>query len=68
MTDPNNLEGPGRTPEEMAAAFRELVTVAPTPADRFALMFGRPRPPAGYREAHDDRVDTEDTNSLASDP
>lgn len=33
------LEGPGRTPEEMAADRRELNRVAPTPADKFQLMF-----------------------------
>lgn len=36
----NNLEGPPRTPEEMAQNARELDAVAPTPADKFALMFG----------------------------
>lgn len=40
-SDPNNLEGNGRTIEEMAAATRELNRIAPTPADKFALMFGR---------------------------
>ena len=38
--DPNCLEGPGRTPEEVARNARELDAVAPTPADKFALMFG----------------------------
>lgn len=38
--DPNCLEGPGRTPEEVAQNARELDAVAPTPADKFALMFG----------------------------
>lgn len=38
--DPNCLEGPGRTSEEMAQNARELDAVAPTPADKFALMFG----------------------------
>lgn len=37
--DPNCLEGPGRTPEEVAQNARELDAVAPTPADKFALMF-----------------------------
>jgi len=41
MNDPNNLEGT-RTPEEIAQNFRELQRVAPTPADRFRLMFGQP--------------------------
>ena len=36
--DPNNLEGPPRTREEMAADARELDAVAPTPAEKFALM------------------------------
>jgi hypothetical protein len=35
----NNLEGT-RTPEEVAENFRELDRIAPTPADKFALMFG----------------------------
>lgn len=39
--DPNNLEGNGLTREEMAASARELNRIAPTPADKFALMFGR---------------------------
>lgn len=39
-TDPDNLEGPGRTPEEMARMARDLAAVAPTPAHRFRLMFG----------------------------
>lgn len=38
--DPNCLEGPGRTAEEVARNARELDAVAPTPADKFALMFG----------------------------
>lgn len=33
------LEGPGRTREEMVAERCELDRVAPTPADKFALMF-----------------------------
>lgn len=37
--DLNCLEGPGRTPEEVAQNARELDAVAPTPADKFALMF-----------------------------
>jgi hypothetical protein len=45
MSDPNNLEGPPPTPEERAAMARELDAVAPTPGDKFALMFGhRPTP------------------------
>lgn len=39
--DPDNLEGPPRSPEEMARNARELDAVAPTPADKFALMFGK---------------------------
>lgn len=38
-TDPNNLEGPPLTREERAAAARELDAVAPTPGDKFQLMF-----------------------------
>ena len=38
--DPANLEGPGRTREEMAADARELNRIAPTPSDKFALMLG----------------------------
>lgn len=38
--DPNCLEGPGRTEEEVARNARELDAVAPTPAEKFALMFG----------------------------
>jgi hypothetical protein len=44
MTDPNNLEGT-RTPEELAENFRELDRIAPTPADKFALMLGQLQPP-----------------------
>lgn len=40
-TDKDNLEGPGRTPEQMAAEHRELDKVAPTPGDKFRLMFGQ---------------------------
>lgn len=39
MNDPDCLEGPGRTPEEMAAEWRELDRIAPTPAEKFQLMF-----------------------------
>jgi hypothetical protein len=35
--NPNNLEGT-RTPEELAASFRELDRIAPTPAHKFQLM------------------------------
>jgi hypothetical protein len=45
MSASNNLEGPPPTPEERAAMARELRRVAPTPGDRFRLMFGqRPTP------------------------
>ena len=44
MSDPNCLEGRGRTPEQMAADYHALQAAAPTPADKFALMFGHPRP------------------------
>jgi hypothetical protein len=45
MSDPNNLEGNPPTPEERAAMARELDWVAPSPGDKFALMFGqRPTP------------------------
>jgi hypothetical protein len=45
---PNNLEGPPPTPEERAAMARELDAVAPTPGDKFRLMFGkRPTPRTG---------------------
>lgn len=37
--DPDCLEGPGRSREQMAADRRELLRVAPTAADRFELMF-----------------------------
>ena len=37
--DPDCLEGPGRTREEMARDHRELQRVAPTAADKFDLMF-----------------------------
>lgn len=48
MSDPNNIEGPPPTPEERAAMARELRRVAPTPGDRFRLMFGeRPAPRTG---------------------
>jgi len=43
MSDPNCLEGLGRTPDEMAENLRKLNAVAPTVADKFALMFGHPR-------------------------
>ena len=39
--DPDNLEGPGRTRDEMAADARELNRIAPTPAEKLALMFGK---------------------------
>lgn len=51
--NPDCLEGPGRTEEERAADWRELDRVAPTPADKFALMFRGPNPDyvdAGYEE------------------
>jgi hypothetical protein len=38
--DPDCLEGTGRTREQMIADRQELDRVAPTPADKFALMFG----------------------------
>jgi hypothetical protein len=38
--DPNNLEGPGRTREQMIADNKALDEVAPTPADK-AIMFGK---------------------------
>lgn len=44
VLDPNNLEGPGRTSEEMAAEHRELNRIAPTPADKLALMFRGVKP------------------------
>jgi hypothetical protein len=48
MSDPNNLEGTPPTREERAALARELDAVAPTPADKFRLMFGqRPTPRTG---------------------
>jgi hypothetical protein len=44
----DNLEGPPPTAEERAAMARELDAVAPTPADKFRLMFGkRPAPRTG---------------------
>lgn len=39
MPDENNLEGT-RTREELAENFRELDRIAPTPAEKFRLMFG----------------------------
>jgi hypothetical protein len=42
MEDPNDLEGPPPTKEERAAMARELDRIAPTPADKFLLMFGHP--------------------------
>lgn len=36
--DPNCLEGPGRSREQMAADARELQRIAPTAADKFELM------------------------------
>jgi hypothetical protein len=41
MTDPDNLEGPPLTREQLAENFRELQRVAPTAADKFRLMFGQ---------------------------
>lgn len=49
--DPDNLEGSGRTREEMAAAARELDHIAPTPADKFALMFGKSERPTPLTDA-----------------
>jgi len=43
-TDPNCLEGPGRTPEELAENFRELNKVAPTAAEKLMRMTGNLRP------------------------
>jgi hypothetical protein len=43
-SDPNCLEGPGRTPEELAENFRELNKVAPTAAEKLMLMTGNLRP------------------------
>jgi len=41
MKEPiDNLEGPPPTTEERAAMARELDAVAPTPAEKFRLMFG----------------------------
>jgi hypothetical protein len=39
--DPDCLEGPPRTREERAADARALEEVAPTPAEKIALMFGK---------------------------
>jgi len=52
MSDPNNLEGDSPTPEERAAMARELDRIAPTPGDKFRLMFGQrptPRTDAAYK-------------------
>lgn len=43
-SDPECLEGPPRTREEMAAEWRELNRVAPTAGDKLALMLGLPEP------------------------
>jgi hypothetical protein len=51
MNDPDCLEGGGRTPEQMAADHRALQEVAPTAADKFALMFGHQRPTPETSEA-----------------
>ena len=40
--DHDDLEGPGRTREETIRDTRELNEIAPTPADKFRLMFGQP--------------------------
>ena len=40
MATPMDIEGPGRTREQMAEDARELNRIAPTPAEKFALMFG----------------------------
>lgn len=37
--DPDNLEGPGRTREEIAEQSREPDRIAPTPSEKFQLMF-----------------------------
>jgi hypothetical protein len=37
--DPDCLEGPGRTREQMARDHADLQRVAPTAADKFDLMF-----------------------------
>jgi hypothetical protein len=53
MSDPNNLEGPPPTVEERAAMARELDALAPTPGDKFALMFGqRPTPRTDAEKRH----------------
>lgn len=47
--DPENLEGPPRTREERAADARELDAVAPTPAEKFALMFSAGKKGIGHK-------------------
>ncbi len=56
VRDSNCLEGPGRTPEEMAENFRELNKVAPTAAEKLMLMTGnlRPTPETDDRTFHRD--------------
>lgn len=61
MSDPDCLEGRGRTPEQMAADHRALQEVAPTAADKFVLMFGHQRPTPETEEAvecYNDLCDT----------
>ena len=59
--DPNNLEGQPRTREELAENFRELDRTAPTPADKFRLMFGQPpltndQDPSRHRDPRGDQA------------
>lgn len=54
--DPNNLEGPPRTPEELAENFRELDKVAPTPAEKLMLMTGNLRPTPRTDAAANDSI------------
>lgn len=49
--DPDNLEGPPPTTEQRAEMARELDRIAPTPADKFALMFGHPPRPTPRTDA-----------------
>jgi hypothetical protein len=53
--DENNLEGRPPTPEERAAEWRELNRIAPTPADKMALMmsFQNEQEPDDYLDDDD---------------
>jgi hypothetical protein len=73
MNDPDCLEGRGRTPEQMAADHRALQEVAPTAADKFALMFSnasetRATPECNREQFHRDNGHAREHSIVVSAP